>query len=136
MFIFGADGAEVGSLEKAGDISYRNPVTIGDDLVYQVWGEDGPLMQDVTVDGKVDRQMVIDRISTKDKNDKEIETIREETAETIKGYEKEYETALRLDKSGNIYSRKQRAATIREYEAKVSAEQQRAEKAIQKLETP
>ena len=63
VFIYGADGAKVGNLDDVGKVSYRNPITINGDYVYQVWGEDGPLMQDVEVDGKIDRQIVIDRTS-------------------------------------------------------------------------
>jgi hypothetical protein len=129
-FIYGMDGAKIGSLNDAGDISYRNPVILNGDYVYEVWGEAGPLMQDVEVKGKLERHKVVDRISTKDATDKEVETVQEETKEQLRDIQNEYETALRMQKSGNIYSREDNVETLREYEAKVRETQRRSEEKI------
>ena len=133
VFIYGSDGAKIGGLDDVGDVTYRNPVIMNGDFIYQVWGEEGPLMKDVEVKGKLNRQIVIDRITTKDANEKEIEALQKETESTLKGYQKEYETAIRMQQSGNIYSRGKNLATLREYEAKIAAEERRLEEEIEKI---
>jgi hypothetical protein len=128
--IYGSGTTVTGKLSEIEEISFQRPYEVNDELRYEVWGPEGPIQKDVTVKGldgkeKIDRQIVYETVTDEAVVTKELEDARKESADLIKGYEDDYNAALKAESFHSIYGRGKTQATIRDTEGKIEAERRK-----------
>jgi hypothetical protein len=133
--LYGEGHLRKGPMTEIGKVTFQRPFKAAGNLVYEVWGEQGPLMQDIestTADGRkvVSREIVISRISGEVASEQEMKEIRDQSDKRIAKLEKELEQSERAIEEGTvaIYASESDEQIVRERPKQIEAEKQRTEK--------